>query len=210
MEQIWETGDPTREVNSVSLETDFSVYTLRQLFKERYWVDAKTDSTRGRYLEKEIHKRCAYIRERIDYNPSSAAQSGTRFRPYGFILGVIFLSCSIGPFVVLKLLDAINVVQDLNGDQLTLAGVWALLTLPFALPAYMIGGIMDAGRVVKWLGLAGRAASNHGENSSATEAQSGSMAQGIPYSKPKTGSRFKASPKIKTPLNCDEERRSAS
>jgi len=131
------------------------MYALRQLFRARYWVDGKSDSSRGRHLEKEIQKRCAYIRERINPKPSAAAESGTRFRPYGFIFGVVFLACSIGPFVAVKFLDLINLIGDVNGDQLTLSGVWALFTLPFAVVACMIGGIMDAGRVVKWFDLAG-------------------------------------------------------
>jgi hypothetical protein len=31
--------------------------------------------------------------------------------------------------------------------------VWALLTLPFAVMVVLIGGIMDAERIVKWLNL---------------------------------------------------------
>jgi hypothetical protein len=138
------------------MEADFSMCTLRQLFKARYWVDAKSDSARGRYLEKEIRTRCAFIRERINGTPSAAAESGSRFRPYGFIFGVVFLCCSIGPFAAVKFLDLITVIHDVHGDQLTLSGVWALLTLPFAVLTFMIGGIMDAGRIVKWFDLAGR------------------------------------------------------
>jgi len=39
---------------------------------------------------------------------------------------------------------------------LSLSGVWALLTLPFAVLGIMIGGIRDAGRVVNWFDLAGQ------------------------------------------------------
>jgi hypothetical protein len=156
MENALAIGNPPRGMNSPTIEADFSIYTLRQLFKARYWVDAKSDSTRSRYLEKEIQKRCAYIRERINRKPSAGAESGTRFRPYGFIFGVAFLSCSIGPFVAVKFFDLINLVNDVSGDQLTLSGVWALLTLPFAVLGFMIGGMMDAARVVKWFDLASR------------------------------------------------------
>jgi hypothetical protein len=156
MENTSEVGNHSRGINSLPIETDFSIYTLQQLLKARYWVDAESGSARGRCLEKEIHKRCAYIRRRFNRKTSRATGSGARFRPYGFIFGVISLSCSIGPFVAVKLLDVINVLHDATGDQLTVAGVWAILTLPFALPSFMIGGIMDAGRVVRWFHLAGR------------------------------------------------------
>jgi hypothetical protein len=156
MEHTFEIGNQSRATTSMTMEADFSMCTLRQLFKARYWVDAKSDAARGRCLEKEIRKRCAFIRERINGTTTAAPESGTRFRPYGFIFGVIFLSCSIGPFAAVKFLDLINIIHDVDGDQLTLSGVWALLTLPFAALTFMIGGIMDAGRVVKWFDLAGR------------------------------------------------------
>ena len=156
MESTLEIDNQSRGINSLTIEADFSIYTLGQLFTERYWVDAKSDSSRGRYLEKEIHKRCAYIREQTNRKPSAAAESGTRFRPYGFIFGVVFLSCSIGPFVAVEFLESINVIRGVNGDPLSLSGVWALLTLPFALLGIMIGGMRDAGRVVKWFDLAGQ------------------------------------------------------
>jgi hypothetical protein len=44
-------------------------------------------------------------------------------------------------------------VTDVNGDHALLSGVWALLTLPFAVIVVMIGGITDAERIVKWLNL---------------------------------------------------------
>ena len=46
-----------------------------------------------------------------------------------------------------------NVITDVNGDNALLSGVWAVLTLPFAVMVYMIGAIMDAERVVKWFKL---------------------------------------------------------
>jgi hypothetical protein len=69
------------------------------------------------------------------------------------MLGVFFLAVSSGPFVGVEFLDTINVVTDVNGDNAFLSGVWALLTLPFAVMVFMIGGIMDAERVVKWFNL---------------------------------------------------------
>ena len=156
MENTLEMGNQSRGTNSMSIEAVFSSYNLRQLFRERYWVDARSDSTEGRYLEKEIQKRCAYIREQTNRKPSAAAKSGTRFRPYGFILGLVILFCSIGPYVAVELLDMINLIGEANGDRLSLSGVWALVTLPFGVLGFMIGGIMDAGRIVKWFDLAGR------------------------------------------------------
>ena len=156
MENTLEMRNRSRRINSQTTQADFSIYSLRQLFTERYWVDAKSDSARGRYLEKEIQKRCAYIREQTNREPSAAAESATRFRPYGFIFGVVFLTCSIGPFVAVEFLDVIHVISHVNGDPLSLSGVWALLTLPFAVLGIMIGGIRDAGRVVNWFDLAGQ------------------------------------------------------
>jgi hypothetical protein len=156
MENTLEMGNRSRRVNSLTIQAGFSIYTLRQLFTARYWVDAKSDSARGRYLEKEIQRRCAYIREQTNRAPSAAAESATRFRPYGFILGVVFLACSIGPFVAVEFLDVIHVTSHVNRDPLSLSGVWALLTLPFAVLGILIGGIRDAGRVVHWFDLAGQ------------------------------------------------------
>jgi len=63
---------------------------------------------------------------------------------------------SVGPFVAVKLLDTINVISDVNGDKASLSGVWALLTLPVEVIVFMIGGMMDVERVVKWFNLDGR------------------------------------------------------
>ena len=135
----------------MTFEADYSIYTLVQLFRARYWLD-----TRGSPLEEEIQKRCTYIRERANHKPSAAAGSSSRFRPYGLIFGVVFLFFSIGPFVAIKFLVMINVIHDVNGDTESLSGVWALLTLPFEVIVYLIGGMMDAARVVKWFNLDGR------------------------------------------------------
>ena len=148
MENPLEIRDSSRGANSLALEADYSIYTLLQLFKARYWID-----TGGRSLEEEIQKRCTHIRERTNSKPSPAAGSTSRFRPYGFIFGVVFLLFSVGPFVAVKFLDMINVINDVNGDKGGLSGVWALLTLPVEVIVFMIGGMMDAERVVKWLNL---------------------------------------------------------
>jgi hypothetical protein len=69
------------------------------------------------------------------------------------MLGVFFLVISSGPFLAIEFLDTMNVIRDVSGDNALLSGVWALLTLPFAVMVFMIGGIMDAERVVKWFNL---------------------------------------------------------
>jgi hypothetical protein len=79
--------------------------------------------------------------------------SGRRYRPYGLILGVFFLVVSSGPFLAVEFLDTINLMTDVNGDNTLLSGVWAVFTLPFAVTVFLIGGIVDAERVVKWFNL---------------------------------------------------------
>jgi hypothetical protein len=146
----------SRAANSLAIEVDYSLYTLLELFKARYWVDAGSDPSRGRSLEAEIQKRCTHIRERTNGKSSAVAGSSTRFRPYGLIFGVAFLFFSVGPFVAVKFLEAITVINDVGGDKAGLSGVWALLTLPLTVMIFMIGGMMDAERVVRWFNLAGQ------------------------------------------------------
>jgi hypothetical protein len=133
------------------IATHYSMYTLTQLFKARYWIDF-----RGGALEEEIQKRCAHIRERINGRPFAAAGSSRRFKPYGLILGVVLLLVSVGPFVAVMFLDMIHLIRDVSGDKVSLSGVWALLTLPVLVVVFMIGGMMDAERIVKWFDLYGR------------------------------------------------------
>ena len=132
-------------------EADYSVYTLPQLFKARYWVDMQ-----GRPLEEEIQKRCAHIHDRINGKRSPAARSSSRFRPYGLIFGGAFFLFSVAPFIVIKFLGAINIINDVSGDLESLSGLWAILTLPAMVVVFVIGAMMDAERVVKWFNLAGR------------------------------------------------------
>ena len=146
-----EVRNQLRGTDLMTIEADYSIYPLLHLFKARYWID-----TRGRSLEEEIQKRCTQIRERTKREPSAAAGSSSRFRPYGLIFGVVFLLLSVGPFVTIKFLDMINVINDVNGDKGSLSGLWALLTLPVEVIVFMIGGMMDAERVVKWFNLDGR------------------------------------------------------
>jgi hypothetical protein len=137
------------EANPMTAESDYSIYTLQQLLRARHWFDAN----RGRWLEDEIQKRCAHFQEPNKRKGSAATRSGSRYRPYGLMLGVFFLVVSSGPFLGVEFLDSMNFVTDVNGDHALLSGVWALLTLPFAVMVFMIGGIMDAERIVKWLNL---------------------------------------------------------
>lgn len=135
----------------MNIDADYSIYTLPQLFKARYWVD-----TRGSSLEEEIQKRCAHIRERINGKRSAAAGSSRPFRPYGLRFGVVFLIFSVGPFVAVTFLAAINAINDVNGDIGSLSGLWALLTLPVMVTVFMLGAMRDAERVARWFNLAGR------------------------------------------------------
>ena len=134
---------------------DYSIYTLVELFKERYWVDANSDPNRSRSLEEEIQKRCAHIRERANHTASSATSS-KRFRPYGFMYGIVFLFFCVGPFVTVSFLKLINVIADVDGDIIGLSGVWALITVPLLIVVFLLGAMRDAERVVQWFNLAGR------------------------------------------------------
>ena len=136
------------------IEPDYSVYTLVELFRARYWIDIKL--ARQSSLENEIQKRCEYIRERTNDKAWAAAGSTTPFRPYGLIRGVVLLCFSIGPFVSVRFLNMINLISDVNGDKVSLAGLWALLMLPVVVIVSMIGGRMDAERVINWFHLDGR------------------------------------------------------
>jgi len=142
-------ADQAGETDPMIAEANYSIYTLRQLLKARHWFDAN----RGTWLEEEIQKRCARFQESTKRKGSAATGTGSRYRPYGLMLGVFFLVVSSGPFLAVEFLDAMNFVTDVNGDNALLSGVWALLTLPFAVMVVLIGGITDAERVVKWLNL---------------------------------------------------------
>jgi hypothetical protein len=143
--------------SNASAERDFattanySMYPLLQLLRARYWIDARADLELCRHLEEEIQRRFAHIREVTNLKISAGRAS--RFRPYGLIFGVAFLASSIGPFVAVEFLDAIKLMTDVNGDHAGLSGLWALVTSPFAATAFLLGGIIDAERIVKWLNL---------------------------------------------------------
>jgi len=148
-------ADQSDEPNPRIAEADYSVYTLWQLLKARYEFDANGHLNRVRWLEEEIQKRCSHFQEPTKRKGSKSATtgSGSRYRPYGLMLGVFFLVVSSGPFLAVEFLDKMNFVTDVNGDNALLSGVWAVLTLPFAVTVFLIGEIMDAERVVKWFNL---------------------------------------------------------
>jgi len=141
------------EPNSMSPAADYSIYTLQKLLKARHWFHADHYPDRRRWLEEEIQKRCTHFQEPTKRKGSAATGSGSRYRPYGLIFGVFFLVISSGPFVAVEFLDTMNFITDVNGDNALLSGVWAMFTLPFAVMVSLIGGIMDAERVVKWFDL---------------------------------------------------------
>jgi hypothetical protein len=144
-------ANQTDETNPTTAESDYSIYTLQQLLSARRWFDAK----RGKWLEEEIQKRCARSQgpNKRKGSESATTRSGSRYRPYGLMVGVFFLVVSGGPFLAVEFLNTMNFITDVNGDNALLSGVWAVLTLPFAVTVYMIGAIMDAERVVKWFKL---------------------------------------------------------
>ena len=154
MEKTLKIVSQSSRANS-SKAADYSIYTLVELFKERYWVDANSDPNRSRSLEEEIQKRCAHIRERANPTASSATSS-KRFRPYGFMYGIVFLFFCVGPFVTVSFLKLINVITDVDRDVIGLSGVWALITVPLLIVVFLLGAMRDAERVVQWFNLAGR------------------------------------------------------
>lgn len=134
-------------------DADVSIFTLRQLLSARQALDANGYTDRGRRLENEIQKRCVPLQASTQRKGSVPAGSGRRYRLYGLMAGVFCLVVSSGPFLAVEFLDAMNLSADVNGDNALLSGVWAVLTLPFAVMVVMIGAIVDAERVVKWLKL---------------------------------------------------------
>jgi hypothetical protein len=153
MEITWNINDHSQQTNVVPGEADYSAYSLQELFRLRYWFNADREPRGENRLEAEIRKRCAHIQERTSQTKSAADGSAHRYRPYGLIFGVVFIVLSSGPFVTVKFLEALGIITDVAGDYALLTGLWAVLTLPFAAIIYLIGGMMDAERVVKWFDL---------------------------------------------------------
>jgi hypothetical protein len=153
MQITWNISQQPEQTNAVRSDADYSAYSLQELFKSRYWFDADRERQGESRLEAEIRKRCAHIQERISQRKSADDGSANRYRPYGLIYGVVFVFLSSGPFVAVKFLEALSIMTDVNGDYALLTGLWAVLTLPFTAMIYLIGGMMDAERVVKWFNL---------------------------------------------------------
>jgi hypothetical protein len=141
-------GRQSGETNVMPVKVEYSTYPLLQLLKARYWSHFDPDSEHRRQLETEIQRRCAQMRKA----PAADGENG-RFRPYGLKFGIIFLFGSIGPFVAVEFLDMIHTITEIDRDHAALSGYWALFTLPVAVIAFLIGGMIDAERVVKWLNL---------------------------------------------------------
>jgi|SoiMethySBSTD1v2_1073268.scaffolds.fasta_scaffold360847_1 hypothetical protein len=131
------------------IEPDYSDLTLIELFTARYWMDK---FPRERSLENEIHKRCEHIQQQVTGNIRA---TGTRsFKPYGLRVAVIFFCLTIGPFLTFTYLNAISLIKG-GDDTVILSGVWAILTLPALVLISMIGGRIDAERVIKSFHLSG-------------------------------------------------------
>ena len=153
MEITWNINQHSKQTNIAPGVADYSTYSLRELFKLRYWFDAGREPRGESQLEAEIRKRCAHIQERTCQTHSATNGSAHHYRPYGLIFGVVFVVLSSGPFVAVKFLEAVGIITDVAGDYALLTGLWAVLTLPFASMIYLIGGMMDAERVVRWFDL---------------------------------------------------------
>lgn len=153
MEITWNISQYSKQTKVAPGETDYSAYSLQELFKLRYWFDADREPRGESQLEAEIRKRCAHIQERASQTHSAINGSAHHYRPYGLIFGVVFIVLSSGPFLAVRFFEAVGIVTDIAGDYALLTGLWAVLTLPFASMIYLIGGMIDAERVVKWFDL---------------------------------------------------------
>ena len=128
---------------------DYSGFTLIELFTARYWMDK---FPRESFLEDEIQRRCEHIQQQVT---GKTRASGTRtFKPYGLRTAVTLFCLTIGPFLIFTFLNAISSIKG-GDDTVTLSGVWALLTLPALVLISMIGGRIDAERIIKRFHLSG-------------------------------------------------------
>jgi hypothetical protein len=131
------------------IEPDYSGFTLIELFRARYWIDKLP---RESSLEDEIQRRCEHIQQQVT-GKTSTSRTKT-FKPYGLRAALIFFCLTIGPFLIFTVLNAISLVKA-GDDTVTLSGVWALLTLPALMLISMIGGRIDAERIIKCFHLSG-------------------------------------------------------
>jgi hypothetical protein len=130
-------------------EPDYSGFTLIELFTARYSIDKLP---RESSLEYEIQKRCEHIRQQM--NGKARAADATAFKPYGLRAGAILFCLTVGPFLTFTFLSGISLIKGVD-DTITLSGVWALLTLPALVMISMIGGRIDAERIIKCFNLSG-------------------------------------------------------
>jgi hypothetical protein len=93
-------------------------------------------------------------------NGKARAADATAFKPYGLRAGAILFCLTVGPFLTFTFLSGISLIKGVD-DTITLSGVWALLTLPALVMISMIGGRIDAERIIKYFNLSGHKA---GEN----------------------------------------------
>ena len=131
------------------IEPDYTGVTLVELFTARYWMDKLS---RESSLECEIQKRCEHIRQQV--NGNTGASKATAFKPYGLRVGVMLFCLTVGPFLISTFFDGISFIKGLD-ETVTLSGVWALLTLPALVMISMIGGRIDAERIIKLFKLSG-------------------------------------------------------
>ena len=131
-------------------QPNYSDFTLVELLTARYWID---EFPRESSLEDEIQKRCDHIHQQV--TGSTRTRNATVFKPYGLRTGVILFCLTIGPFLTFTFLNGVSLIQGVD-DTLTLSGVWALLTLPALVMISMIGGRIDAERIIKCFNLSGR------------------------------------------------------
>ncbi len=131
------------------IEPDYSGFTLIELFTARYWMDK---FPRESSLEEEIQRRCEHIQQQVS---GRTRTTGARsFKPYGLRAAVILFFLTIGPFLIVTILSALSFIKG-GDDTVTLSGVWALLTLPALVLISIIGGRIDAERIILSFHLSG-------------------------------------------------------
>jgi hypothetical protein len=140
------------------IEPDYTGFTLIELFIARYWMDK---FSRESSLEYEIQKRCEHIQQQV--NGNTRVRKARAFKPYGLRVGVMLFCLTVGPFLISTSVNGIGLIKGLD-DMVTLSGVWALLTLPALVMISMIGGRIDAERIIKSFNLSGEKP-GHNKNS---------------------------------------------
>jgi hypothetical protein len=149
MDMLSTTDERLSGTTRTRIEPDYAGFTLMELFTARYWMDK---FSRESSLEYEIQKRCEHIQQQV--NGNTRASAARAFKPYGLRVGVMLFCLTVGPFLVSTFVNGINLIKGLD-DTVTLSGVWALLTLPALVMISMIGGRIDAERIIKCFNLSG-------------------------------------------------------